>query len=117
MPSIRERAADAVKRAEAAGQGPWSYDTFGTSAVVLSGACAIVAETEAPDCSEDEGRDKVRAIAGFIAEARADVPDFAAALLRVTGPEMRARLVEWTHSEQHADALLALILSTAEGQP
>ena len=49
--------------------------------------------------------------------ASADVPDFASALLRVTGTEMRARLVEWTHSEQHADVLLALILSTAEGQP
>ena len=92
MATIRERAADAVKRAEAATTGPWSYDTFGTSAVVLSKTCAIVAETEAPDCPEDEGRDKVRAIATFIAEARADVPDLGKAILRLTGPAMRDRI-------------------------
>ena len=120
---IRERAEEALKRVKAPAlpPGPWEIEReevcveCSDDEQALAFPMTIGPIVEWTPASDDPA--EVEAIASFVSHARADVPDFAAAVLRLTGPEMRAWLVEWTHSEQHADALMALLLAAAEGMP
>lgn len=68
-----------------------------------------------------KGRELVNAApnqenAAFIAAARTDVEDFAAALLRVTGPEMRQACEEIAYYDGQVELLMQAIARIAEGK-
>ena len=115
--SLRRRAEEALRRAGAATPGPWekwvSHGSIfqGPAIQNTSGRVRRPSGTvEICECNEDDfdpteppeeeepeewlGRTPVQTHrnAEFISAARADVPDFAAALLRMTAPEMRERI-------------------------
>lgn len=123
--SIRERAEAALARAKAASTGPWT-----TEAGEYSGENWLIASlgrgnddrnhfitthnvhrSEMSDAGAEDD-------AAFIAAARADAPDFARFIVRVTSPEMRERiarfLIEWQHDDEAdfgtgADGLMSLL--------
>ncbi len=51
-----------------------------------------------------------------VVDANDDLPDFAAALLRVTGPEMRAAVEEIAYYDGQAELLMQAIERIAEGK-
>jgi len=119
---IRERAEEALKRAETATPGPWAWrQTEGVDWHGLFGPAGMV-HSDGSACGEYGADIDVRGPdAAFIASARADVPDFAAALLRLTGPEMREQLLGalvWRGSMGDlVTDIMDLLLTAAEGTP
>ncbi len=127
--SIRQRAEEALKRSAAATSGRaedgiWEIEreeldaedfTDGEQALAFPQSIGPIATWEPQNIYEPAQNE---ADARFIAEARADVPDFAAALLRLTGLEMREQILcVRAIGEDQADAIMALLLAAAEGTP
>lgn len=104
MTTIRERAQAAQERAGKATAGPWEQwkehaevkagPLLRNTPGVLSGGRGDIANCETDDFGDDKYEDEEIGVANaaFIAAARADVPDLASYVLRVTGPEFRERL-------------------------
>mgnify|MGYP000508745489 CR=1 FL=1 len=104
--TLRQRAEEALKRA--ATPRPWKALRQRVIGEPGEYFADVVAEPEG-DQNPETGlthlcvMDRVED-AEFIAEARADVPDFAAALLRLTGPEMREQIFMRIQETRDCDA-------------
>lgn len=126
MTTIRERAQQALSRAEAATAGPWrecGADRGGCEcSMVWSESADALVLMPARD-PHDEGvtlppKGEDMANARFSAHARTDVPVLAAFVLRVTAPEMRERIAAVVQQaqmgslmshEQIADEVMSLL--------
>ncbi len=108
--TIRERARQALSRAEAATKGPWrecGADRGGCECSMVwseSADALVLMPARDPDNEgvtlPPEGEDKANA--RFSAHARTDVPDLAAFALRVTAPDTHDRIIDIVCDEQWA---------------
>ena len=128
--ALRERCLAALERCKRAPARPWRHCCEGHNPkcerMVWSDADQETPVCHAWDSEDGPGTLKGKESAAFIAEARADVEDFAEALLRVQGPEMLTALEAWwrryvpnagenPYSDEASAALLDVIVRIAEG--